>query len=153
MIRIAAIALLAGATLGSMNSASAQKPVLQGSIPFTFSVNGFVLPPGQYNVVSISQGFLMIESTNRDFSATFLSHDNKGRHPLRSNELIFERYGDQYFLHEIVCPTASIEAAIVPSRQEKEARLELAKRNGAQPVLVALQIEGSSAPQGKPRAN
>lgn len=147
MNRIATVAFLAVATFASINSASAQTPISQGSIPFSFSVNGFVLPAGQYYVSVISSGILMIRSTNGNSSAPFLTHDNKGRDPIRSSELIFEKFGDQYFLHEIVSANASIDAAIVPTRQEKKARVELTKRNGGQPVLVAVQTERSSDPQ------
>ena len=41
------------------------------------------------------------------------------------SELVFQRYGDQYFLHEVLCPaTASTNVDIPASRLEKRERTE-----------------------------
>ena len=41
------------------------------------------------------------------------------------NTLVFTKYGDQYFLHEILCPRCGMDVALPNSKHEKLARTRL----------------------------
>ena len=149
MNRIVIIAL-ALASFGTVHSASAQTPITQADIPFSFSVNGVVLPAGHYVVGVLSPCMLKVWSPGQASAAMVLSHAG-GKQANGVSKLVFEKYGDQYFLHEVVYPLSFIDAVITPSKQEEKAHIELAKANG-QPMVVAIETDGGSAPQKASRA-
>lgn len=140
MNRISTIALFVAAGFATLHSASAQSRLTKATIPFAFTVNGTTLPAGTYVVNSLSSNLVEIKSTDHSHpnSVTVLTSDNGAMNPSGSTRLVFEAYGTQYFLHEIVCPLHSTDAVVPVSKQEKKVRMELASKGGGQPVLVAL---------------
>jgi len=53
-------------------------------------------------------------------------------------DLVFDRYGDKYFLSEIICPSAAISAHIPASKLEKQARTHEASVPSSGQTLVAV---------------
>src|SRR6202008_2214501 len=103
--------ILKGATLAvalGMLTLSAPAPVaaadIRANVPFSFTVNKKVLPPGTYNVSSSAAHSLVI----RGFGAGAII---LGQHPESSNspspKLVFHRYGDEYLLREVWMSGAS----------------------------------------------
>ena len=103
-------ALLGGSLLlGQSNRATAE-------IPFDFTINGRVLEAGTYTVAQMSNGVLQLQ--NNDSSTRFmllgiLARSEKYGDP----RLVFNRYGDTYFLSE-VWMFDGIGATVPKSRQE-----------------------------------
>ena len=70
-------------------------------IPFKFSVGNKVLPAGEYTVSQMTPDTLVIR--NVDFSASdiVLTIPTRAGTTPNESELVFNRYGDQYFLSEV----------------------------------------------------
>ena len=84
------------------SSVNAQSDMhLTVNIPFEFSVRGKTLPPGEYTVRRVTQGLLLIQSVDRHVSQTFGTVFTKASKRRDQSSLVFNRYGDQYFLSTI----------------------------------------------------
>jgi hypothetical protein len=134
MKRNFAIALIALSTLAAGGKAVAQQPAVRATVPFEFTVGGRLLPADTYTITS-SSGVLVIRSIDGRFtSMTTSSHDNRS---VTGGKLVFNKYGDQYFLHEVLCPAVNMHASIPTSKLEKRVQIQEARLGGAEPVLVA----------------
>ena len=88
---------------------SAQAQTLQyrltADIPFEFSVSNQKLPAGKYWISraneSAGDAVLQIRSTDGHSTATRFSIPIFTFNPKNRGELIFHKYGDQYFLSEV----------------------------------------------------
>jgi hypothetical protein len=57
----------------------------------------------------------------------------------KTGELVFNKYGDQYFLREILCSQAAMNMSVPASKQEKRARAQEASlSHSGQQVYLAL---------------
>ena len=56
----------------------------------------------------------------------------------RRDELIFTRYGDSYFLSEVLTAGEQTSEEINPSHRERELRREMMSRNQTQPETVTV---------------
>ena len=124
-------------TLGAAARVLAQEPGIQATVPFEFTVSGKLLPADTYTITSSSPGVVMIQSADKHFSAiTTASHGNQQSGD--GSKLVFDKYGDQYFLHRILCPsTASMNVDIPKSKLEKRVQRQEAMVNWGEPVLIA----------------
>src|SRR5262245_23621172 len=98
----------------------AQSIMLKASIPFDFVVGEKQLPSGEYHVKSISQGTTMIQSVNSGSSAVVLTSAAQAAKILDVGKLVFNRYGDQYFLSKIWVPGSDSGRELPKSRLERE---------------------------------
>ena len=99
-----------------VGSVQAQLPgsEIRASIPFDFTVRGKTLPAGDYAITRI------------------------GDEP-RRNFLVFNRYGDSYFLEEVVTAGEGTGRELSPSHAERALRREMAK-NQLQPETVTVAL-------------
>jgi hypothetical protein len=125
MKRTTVLAYLA-ATLISMISmvstcARAQAPAFK--VPFDFTVGNLVLPAGTYQVIYYApKNAIMIRSEDGRFQAlTAIQPDDPST---SDNEAVFTKYGNQYFLHEVLCGAVAMNVALPTSRLEKQARIQ-----------------------------
>ncbi len=134
MKRNFAIALIALSTLAAGGNAVAQQPAVRAAVPFEFNVGGKLLPADTYTITSTS-GVLVVRSIDGHFTAiTTASRDDRS---VAGGKLIFNKYGQRYFLHEVLCPAASMRASIPASKLEKRVQTQDASLGGGEPVLVA----------------
>jgi hypothetical protein len=124
MKHITAIALFIAATFITAGKAIAQDYAVRATIPFNFTVNGSQLPAGNYTLGAdvTSPRILKISDSTQHVHAMVLtmpSADEKRK----ANQLVFHKYGDQYFLCEIRSQS-SINVELPTSNQEKRARAE-----------------------------
>jgi hypothetical protein len=134
MKRIIAIALFAASSLAAAGNLSAQEHTVKANIPFDFTVNNNVLPAGTYTISSISPYVVQVRNVNghiAEFSAVH-NDDQRSKTPV----LIFQRYGNQYFLHEILAANA-LNVAVPPSKREQR-RLQEATLRESNQTLIAL---------------
>ena len=134
MKRIIAIALFAASSLAAAGNLSAQEHMVKANIPFDFTVNNDVLPAGTYTISSLSQYAVMVRNENghiAEFSAVH-NEDKRSTTPV----LVFQRYGNQYFLHEILAANAMNVA--VPRSKREQRRLQEAKLQESNQTLIAL---------------
>src|SRR5690242_4156277 len=115
MKRITVLALLTAALI-SMGGARAHAQTSAFKVPFDFTVGNLVLPAGTYQVsyahlTYASGNEILIQSKDGRFHAmTATFADDKESYGV--GKLIFARYGNQYFLHEVLCSDLFMNAEI-----------------------------------------
>ena len=93
------LSLLVMLTASSVHAQSGMR--LRVSIPFEFSVGRNTLPAGEYTVSYKAQGFVVIQSVDRRTSQIFGTSSNQANSTRDESSLVFNQYGDQYFLAAI----------------------------------------------------
>jgi hypothetical protein len=132
------VALLLAAT------AHAQLPgvPVRATIPFDFIVRGKVLPAGSYEIERVTEepsGLLLRNVNNKREHIVFETEPVEGRKISNHNVLVFNHYGDEYFLSEVVTAGEQTGRELAPTRQERTLRREMAKnQTQAETVTVAL---------------
>jgi hypothetical protein len=132
------VALLLAAT------AHAQLPgvPVRATIPFDFIVRGKVLPAGSYEIERVTEepsGLLLRNVNNKHEHIVFETEPVEGRKISNHNVLVFNHYGDEYFLSEVVTAGEQTGRELAPTRQERTLRREMAKnQTQAETVTVAL---------------
>lgn len=103
------------------------------NIPFEFSVGRKVLPAGEYTVKHLAQTAMAIQSVGGRASEIFLTLDARAGSARNESSMVFNRYGDQYFLSTIWTTGNDTGRQLVESRAERElirARRALASARG-----------------------
>ena len=126
---VTVIALLTIANLSSANAQTQPRVQLTVNIPFAFSIGDKNMPAGEYTV----------RCTNPSSDAKVLQLINSDRHEsvmVRTNsvigkmhddaKLVFNRYGEQYFLAQVWLPSDPDGMEALKSRTEKQMARELA---------------------------
>ena len=134
MKRITALAILA-ATLIPISSACAHAQSVEFKVPFDFNVIHKVLPAGTYRVSYASENAILVRSQDGRFNAISLTVATGGQ-STGGGKLVFRRYGDQYFLHQVLCSNADINAELPTSRLEQRVRIQKAQLPQSQTVAA-----------------
>ena len=134
---IPTLALLALMAVIALPGAMAQGVALKADVPFAFTVGDTPLPAGEYTVSSPVNGLIRVENNQTHDAATVsISHGNHDAG--HDSKLVFNRYGNRYFLHRILCPaTNAMNVDIAVWSREKKARTMEAKLNQGEQILVA----------------
>jgi hypothetical protein len=135
MKRFAAIALVVLAGACTAGTLQAQSHEVRANVPFDFAVGNKQLPAGHYTFFTEPNETVVIRST--EYKATILSRTEEGGSKGYLSRLVFDKYGDQYFLREIRCPSVAINVVIPPSKLEKQVRVQKAWL-GPETTLLAL---------------
>ncbi|MGC2638520.1 MAG: hypothetical protein WA294_15155 [Acidobacteriaceae bacterium] len=141
MKRTIATAFFAVASLLTAGNVSAQNSAVQANIPFNFAVGNTVLPAGTYTVGSASSQtpeMLLIRNTDHWKLTTMVMTSAGDVRYAGDSYLVFHKYGDQYFLSQILCPSAAIVADMPTSKREDRARTREASLNQPERILLAL---------------
>src|SRR6185436_8534605 len=85
----------------------AQSIMLKADIPFDFLLGDKRLPSGQYHVKSLNPVLTQIESKDARSTAIVLTTGMQAAKTSDTGKLIFNRYGDQYFLSKIWVPSTN----------------------------------------------
>jgi len=123
-------------------SAGAQEPgtKIRVQIPFDFTVKGRTLPAGEYEVSRVMDEPIAILLRNRHDKHDEVVVETEpviGRMTPKRDELIFNRYGDTYFLAEVFTAGEQTGEELYPTHKERELRSEMAK-NQAGPEIVTI---------------
>ncbi len=79
-----------------------EQPMFRVDIPFAFVAGGVHLPAGQYHVYHFGDPYLVvIEKDDGRARAMAYVHPSATDPDLSSTKLVFNRYGDQYFLSQV----------------------------------------------------
>jgi hypothetical protein len=107
------------------------------NVPFNFTVGDKLLPPGLYTITLASEGIIEIRNRDQHVSiwSTVLQDNQESR---TGGELVFARYGNQYFLHEVLCDFATMNVYLPTTKSEKRVRMEEAKVENAKQILLAM---------------
>jgi len=96
---------------------------LDADIPFQFHVGTKELPAGKYRVHVLDEGTLRImEITSADgsTSALFQVQESDAKSAPAQSELIFNKYGDNYFLSKLYDEGDPSGSEVIESRYEKQ---------------------------------
>ena len=119
-------------------SLSAQSGSLIAKVPFDFRVKNQQFTAGSYTISTNSQGVMLIRG-NENHSAMFaLTYTSRTIQPDSKGRLVFNHYGNQYFLSELWLAETGCARTLPPSKAE----LELARAN-RKPEIVSLVASGS----------
>ena len=137
MQRIIPIAIFAFTVILSVGRALAQVPAIRVNVPFNFTAGDKLLPPGLYTITLESPGIIEIRNRVQHISirSTALPDNRASEH---GAELAFARYGNRYFLHEVLCDFASLNVYLPTTKSEKRVGMQEAMVEKASQVLVAM---------------
>jgi hypothetical protein len=136
MKRITAIALLAIANFAMAGMSFAQSYGVKANVPFDFTVANKLLPAGSYTIIRESTGLIEIRNHDKPVAVlTVVTHDENTSSD--GGKLIFHKYGDQYFLSEILSDWATMNVSVPRSKAEKNVRLQQAMVHPASEVFIA----------------
>jgi hypothetical protein len=131
------ILIAAAVVLSSAAAASAQVTDSITDVPFAFTVGKTTLPRDTYRISRLSGQMAAFEISGTRHSAIVIglpdSPARKGDNPY----LVFHRYGDSYFLHEVVLP-GYVAMTVPASRLEQDAARQLASNATPEVVVVAM---------------
>lgn len=136
MKRFAAIALVVLAGACTAGSLQAQSHQVRANVPFDFAVGNKTLPAGHYIFFTEPNDTVVI--SNADYKTIILSRTEEGSQGVGyMSRLVFDKYGDHYFLREIRCPSIALNVEIPASKLEKRTRTQMAWL-GPNTTLLAL---------------
>ena len=130
LISFLGLALLATASL-----VAEMQPRMTANIPFEFHVGNSMLPAGAYTVYAEpGSGLVWLRSADSKSSVTILAHAIQTLSTSRESKLIFNRYGDDYFLSRIWRAGSDTGNEIRKSRRETE--VAATSRRGVQTIMA-----------------
>jgi hypothetical protein len=141
MKRIIAMAFCL-ASLVAASHASAQNHIVKADIPFDFTAGGKLLPSGTYLITSDtdSPNVIQIQSPQQKvavFSMAYAAYAAPGD-VSKPGKLVFNKYGDQYFLSKILSSSAPMNVQLPTSKLEKRTRSQEAQLRSNDQTFVAL---------------
>jgi hypothetical protein len=136
MKRITAIALLAIANFAMAGTSFAQSKMVRANVPFDFTVGKQLLPAGTYTIKRESEGLIVIKNHDKPITVLTIADPDGAKSP-NGGKLLFHKYGDQYFLSEILADSADLDVRVHPSKAEKTAQLQQAMIHPSSEVFIA----------------
>jgi hypothetical protein len=136
MKHLIAATLLAVTALTTHMGASAQSK-LQATIPFDFTVGENKLPAGRYMIDHVGPQTILLRCPQKNRSV-FVVLTSTGEVLKNPDRVIFNKYGEQYFLSEVHGGYGQSGWNIGVSKLEKRVRVEEASRASQQRTQVAL---------------
>jgi len=102
--------------------AVAQQSTYTLHIPFSFHVNAREMPAGEYRVSIAAPGTVQVRGIDNTVNATFIVPQvNRSSRGSENSELVFHRYGRQYFLSQVWFANAGVGYGLQISNTEREA--------------------------------
>jgi hypothetical protein len=124
--------------------AHAQTPgsTMRVTIPFDFIVRGKPLPAGNYQMARINdspEGLIIRNVNDKKDHVMFQTESVEPKRIPKRNEIVFHRYGDSYFLSEVLTAGQATGREVAPSRAERQLKREMASNN-TEPEEVAVAV-------------
>lgn len=133
---LAAVVFSIVSSIASSN-ALAQGYGVQATVPFDFAVSNHTLPSGTYRITSPASGLVRIESSDGRISTTAPTSYN-GNESTGGCKLVFQKYGDRYFLNQVLSPSqASLNVILPASKLEKRVRQQEAGMKQVEQIQIA----------------
>lgn len=134
------VGIIALAFASALAASAQNQRSLVVNIPFDFNVKGKTLPAGEYifsRGSSADSSGLIIESKGSKANAIVLTMSIESRESQRQSRLVFNRYGEQYFLSQVWTVGDNHGRGLLKSKRERSMEIELAKAD-ARPEVVAI---------------
>ena len=138
-ITVVAFAVCLLASFAVVGTVSAQDHAARATVPFGFNAGDKWVPAGTYTITSTSEtqsNVISIRDKDRTIALWSLVQPDSRR--LNADKLVFTKYGDQYFLHEILCSSCRMNVLLPGSKHEKLARRQEAGLSSPTDVYLAL---------------
>ena len=104
----------------------AQSIMLKADIPFNFVVGDTQLPSGEYHVKQLRPGVIQVQDKVTRSSAIVMTTGVQTGKTSDVGKLVFNRYGDNYFLSRIWEPSSITGRQLRKSRLEREVAVNFA---------------------------
>ena len=104
----------------------AQSIMLKADIPFNFVVGDTQLPSGEYHVKKLQPGVIQVQDKDTRSSAIVMTTGVQTGKTSDVGKLVFNRYGDNYFLSRIWEPSSITGRQLPKSRLEREVAVNFA---------------------------
>jgi hypothetical protein len=131
--RLFAVGVLSALVLAiSPMLVQAQSPRLIAKIPFGFHIGDQEFPAGEYTVSRITNDNKVVHVSDGEGHTLVSIAIPASRSPANLGKLIFNRYGDEYFLSEVRWRQSEAALQFKPSSREQE----LAKANARQLIAI-----------------
>jgi hypothetical protein len=130
--------LLVLSSMAATQVARAQESMVV-DIPFAFVAGNATLPAGEYRVQKLDRNsaVLLIHCWDANASALVITHAAQAKEPQSESKLVFNRYGNRYFLSQ-VWTAGSIRGRQLPiSPREKEMPQLASNETKGEVTLVA----------------
>jgi hypothetical protein len=116
----------------------AQEPLVV-NIPFEFVAGKATLPAGEYRVEKLEKGsvVVLIRGARAGTSATVMTMAAQANEPQSDSKLVFNRYGNRYFLSQYWSAGSSRGRQVLKSTREKEISRTARMETQGQVTLVA----------------
>lgn len=134
------VGIIALAFASALATSAQNARTLVVNIPFEFTVKGATLPAGDYIVSRTStsnQMSLSLQRKDGQASAIVLTKVINTYERQDESKLVFNRYGERYFLSQVWTSGEGLGRELFKTRQERSLEIELAK-NGSRPEMVAI---------------
>lgn len=131
---VLAIGVLASAPTAIAQSSGSTVKV---NIPFAFQAGSQRLPAGIYHIALMSDQQVLFRGPGRDASGFVMFHSAQTLNAASKSSVVFDRYGNSYYLHQIWTAGDSIGRECAKSRAEKET---IQAENNQPPTLVELAL-------------
>jgi hypothetical protein len=130
--------LMALTVMASTQVARAQDPMVV-KIPFEFAAGNTTLPAGEYSVKisETNQALLLVNRMNSEASVILTTNPAEAREIQTDSKLVFNRYGDRYFLSQVWSAGFSHGRQLRKSAREKESAQSAKFENQGEVTLVA----------------
>jgi len=132
------VGVMALTAMASTRVAQAQQPLIV-NVPFEFVAGGKTLPAGEYSVkVSGPQRTLLVIDRQDASASVFIGANSVvATEPQAESKLIFNRYGDRYFLSQVWTAGNPRGSQLMKSAREKEIAQTAKIETQGQVTLVA----------------
>jgi hypothetical protein len=128
MKRITALSLFMVSSILGAGMASAQTHGVKATMPFDFTVGGKLLPPGTYKILFLNDDVIQIQSQDKAVSVLSQSSPDSSVSP-NGAKLVFDKFGDQYFLREVLGGAFALNVDLPSSKSERYVRTREATVN------------------------
>lgn len=131
-------------TLGTALTANAQGAgtVLHFSVPFDFNVRGKTLRAGKYEINSINDQPDLLEiasNSKRMHDAAIINGEPRElKATAQKSELVFRRFGNTYFLDEVVVGGDQMATVVIAPKRERKLEREMGNigQKGSETVAI-----------------
>jgi hypothetical protein len=135
------LALVAGLFIAMCPGLFAQRIVaMHANIPFNFRMGEQLVSPGTYLIETSGSAITLREENGKFVAASLMSNPESRRTPIAQvdkGELVFNRYGDTYFLASVWGPDSTTGLSLPKTRQERQ----LAKLAGGLVGTAAVRVK------------
>ena len=125
------IAITVFAAAFTTNASAQSVKTVKVNVMFDFQIGDHTYPAGEYRIQSIGNqpdNILQIRSVSGATESQFIATSHSRTALMRVPKLVFEKYGENYFLTDIVLESGQWGYSIRASRPQRESERQMAAR-------------------------